>query len=187
MLCQAKDCQSFLPRGITQQHGGIFIPLLEEVFVEPKLDYRATRAGLKEPVLSSQSELTIWSFLAKAKAIPTFRQMVVLAWGGYGKTTLLRHIAFRYGIKQTPKGVPQLTPILITLRKYREILAQDSPPDLPELINQHHIPNLPESDVLQPPSDWAKNLLRNGRALVMFDGFDEVAENICVRQSVGAL
>lgn len=174
LLCQAQDCQSFLPRGITQ-HDGIFIPLLEEVFVELKLDYRATEAGFTEPVLSKQSELTVWSFLAKARAIPTFRQMVVLAWGGYGKTTLLRHIAFRYGIRQIPKGVPQLTPILIILRKYREILTKDNPPDLPELITQHHIPNLPESDVLQPPSDWAKNLLRNGRALVMFDGFDEVS------------
>ncbi|MGB3765414.1 MAG: GUN4 domain-containing protein, partial [Phormidesmis sp.] len=66
-------------------------------------------------------------------------------------------------------------PVLLALRKYRKQLGQASPPSLPELINQFHIPSLPQAHRLQPvPPNWAKDILQRGRALVMFDGFDEV-------------
>ncbi|MEM6839139.1 MAG: GUN4 domain-containing protein, partial [Cyanobacteria bacterium P01_C01_bin.120] len=68
-------------------------------------------------------------------------------------------------------------PVLLVLRKYRDLLAQDNPPDLPTLMTQHHIPNLPkEGDERTVPDNWAKNLLRQGNAIVMLDGFDEVAK-----------
>ncbi|MEL7507230.1 MAG: GUN4 domain-containing protein [Cyanobacteria bacterium J06554_1] len=178
LLCQAAECQAFRSEGMTQ-HDGIFIPLLKEVFVPLELDSSAMQAGFRALELDrnseKQRELTIWTFLAQAQKIPTFRQLAVLAWGGYGKTTLLRHIAFRYGTKQLPKGAPKLIPVLLVLRKYRDVLAQDNPPDLAELITQQHLLNLPGAEGLQPPPNWAMNLLINGRALVMFDGFDEVS------------
>mgnify|MGYP001796348642 CR=1 FL=1 len=179
LLCQAAECQAFRSEGMTQ-HDGIFIPLLKEVFVPLELDSSSIQAGFKDFALQEQQspetlrELTIWTFLAKAKSTPTFRQLAVLAWGGYGKTTLLRHIAFRYGTKQVPEDVPKLVPLLLVLRKYRDLLAQDNAPDLATLIIEHHLPDLPGTEGLKPPQNWAINLLKSGKALVMFDGFDEV-------------
>ncbi|MEM7796648.1 MAG: GUN4 domain-containing protein [Cyanobacteria bacterium P01_C01_bin.118] len=179
LLCQAAECQAFRSEGMAQ-HDGIFIPLLKEVFVPLELDSSAMQAGFRALELDKnpekQRELTIWTFLAQAQKTPTFRQLAVLAWGGYGKTTLLRHIAFRYGTKQLPKGVPKLIPVLLILRKYRNVLSQDNPPDLAQLITENHLPGLAGAEGLRPPINWAVNLLKNGKALVMFDGFDEVSK-----------
>ena len=74
-----------------------------------------------------------------------------------------------------PEGVPKRVPVLLALRKYRKQMTQASPPSLPELINQFHIQSLPQAHRLEPvPPNWAKDMLQRGRALVMFDGFDEV-------------
>ncbi len=72
-------------------------------------------------------------------------------------------------------NAPKLLPVLLYLRQWQELLA-NKPPDLPTLIEQHHIPHLPEGKELKLPSAWAKNHLRKGNMLVMFDGFDEVKE-----------
>ncbi|NET39731.1 MAG: NACHT domain-containing protein [Cyanothece sp. SIO1E1] len=66
--------------------------------------------------------------------------------------------------------------ILIYLRNLRDVFARKSFPSLPELITQHHLPRLPNGESLQPPPNWSENLLRQGKALVMLDGFDEVAK-----------
>jgi predicted NACHT family NTPase len=34
----------------------------------------------------------------------SFRQLAILAWGGYGKTTLLKHVAYMYGTQQQGKN-----------------------------------------------------------------------------------
>lgn len=59
--------------------------------------------------------LTIWDFLGRASKQPNFRQLIILAWGGYGKTTLLKHIAYIYGTRQHQKryNVPKRIPILV--------------------------------------------------------------------------
>lgn len=102
--------------------------------------------------------------------------MAILAWGGYGKTTLLKHIAYLYGTGQAPRSAPRLIPVLLVLRKYRDILSQAQPPSLPDLITQHHLPSLPGETTLPMPSNWAKDLLKRGQMLIMLDGFDEVAK-----------
>lgn len=178
LLCQAADCQSLRSEGMAQREG-IFVPLLKEVFVPLALDFSATAPGFRALAQKltadglEDSSLTIWDFLAKAEESANFRQLVILAWGGYGKTTLLKHIAFRYGTKQPVKG-PKRVPILLVLRQYRDLLSQAKPPSLPELIAQHHLPNLPNGETLQPTAIWAKTCLSKGRAVVMLDGFDEV-------------
>lgn len=182
LLCQASDCEAARSEGMVP-HDGIFAPLLKEVFVPLELDTSATLPGYSpstlKPLTPDQFErenLTIWDFLAEAKRQQTYRQLVILAWGGYGKTTLLKHIAYLYGTKQQPSKAPKQIPVLIVLRKYRELLAQDEPPDLPKLITELHIPDLPGAQNLQVPENWAKNMLEKGRAVVMLDGFDEVAK-----------
>ena len=191
LACQAADCQALRSEGAVQ-HVGIFVPLLRDVFVPLALDLSASSPGFRQVAerladerLSSEDmaemsrsygSYSIWDFLAKARGETTFRQLAVLAWGGYGKTTLLKHIAYRMGTKQPEKGVPQMVPFLLVLRKHRELLAQENPPSLPALIGQYHVPKLAGANDLVIPAGWAKEVLRSGRALVMFDGFDEVAK-----------
>ncbi len=179
LLCQASDCESLRSEGMTQQDG-IFVPLLSEMFVELQIDRGANLPGFKSgstdtvraAMLKNQ---TIWHFLAEYKKQRAYSQLAILAWGGYGKTTLLKHVAYRYGRGEVPEGVPKLVPVLLVLRKYRSRLINSNPPDLPTLINEDHIPSLPEAYRLQPtPRSWSKGILKKGKALVMFDGFDEV-------------
>ena len=55
-------------------------------------------------------------------------------------------------------------------------ISNSETPDLPTLIEKHHIPNLSGGKDLKLPPNWAKQQLRQGKMLVMFDGFDEVRE-----------
>ncbi|NJO66940.1 MAG: NACHT domain-containing protein [Leptolyngbyaceae cyanobacterium RM1_405_57] len=181
--CQAWDCRRYRSEGIAQ-HDRIFTPLLEDVFVPLQLDPGSLQPGFRSQDIERLQQLMhsdgqkIWDLLKQADKQPVFRQIVILAWGGYGKTTLLKHIAYTYGMNQQGKyEAPRLTPFLLMLRKYRDVIAQEQPPNLPELITQRHVPSLPESEQLTLPSDWAKNKLLRGEAVVMLDGFDEVAKS----------
>lgn len=185
LQCQAWECQSYRSEGMPQQEG-IFAPLLEEVFVPLALDLSATRPGFRAAPQDFKaqdwerlSNLNIWHFLKQAESTRPYRQLVILAWGGYGKTTLLKHIAYLYGTGQHSRHqVKQRIPVLLVLRKYRDLLAQENAPDLPTLITQHHIPSLPKEGKNRPvPTNWATDLLRRGDGVIMLDGFDEVASD----------
>lgn len=179
LQCQAWDCQAYRPEGVRQSDLGT--PLLEEVFVPLELDSSATVPGFRgmesaEDAASVRSEkLRIWELLKRTKAEPMLRQMVILAWGGYGKTTLLKHVAHTYGTKQQGRyKVLQKIPVLLVLRKYRDLLTQENAPNLADLITLHHIPALPNDEELKLPTDWAQDNLRKGEMVVLLDGFDEV-------------
>lgn len=183
--CQAWACRRQKSEGVIQ-HDGIFLPLLEEIYVPLELDASSLPAGWRkfpdQPLEKSARDGVcghkIWDLLDKTDQELTFRQIVVLAWGGYGKTTLLKHIAHTYGMDQQEDkyGVPRRVPFLLVLRKHRDRLAQEQPPTLPELIKNHHIPDLPDSAKLADlPEDWVQKKLNRGEAVVMLDGFDEVA------------
>jgi len=52
-------------------------------------------------------ERNIWQLLADSSSNPALKQMAILAYGGYGKTTLLRHITYVYATgKQEEPGQP---------------------------------------------------------------------------------
>ncbi|NDJ15876.1 NACHT domain-containing protein [Myxacorys almedinensis] len=180
---QSQECKYCRTEGMAKVEG-IFTPMLEKVYVPLELDRSAFRPGLMSDVAKSGrfdetdsdrlTRLDIWKLLAQTEKDLIYRRLVILAWGGYGKTTLLRHLAFTYGQNQQGSGLPRLVPILLLLRKYREELTQENPLSLPDLIAQKHIPNLPEGATLRMSPDWAKNILRRGDALVLVDGFDEV-------------
>ena len=179
LLCQALDCEGVRSEGV-RHRDGIFDPELKDVFVELQIDGKRQAPGFWAKISRrSEADLsqnqTIWELLARTETQKLYRQLAILAWGGSGKTTLLKHVAYRYGMGEAPQGAPSLVPVLLVLRKCREQLSQAEPPDLPTLINDYHIPSLPESNRLKPvPPTWAKDLLQRGRALVMLDGFDEV-------------
>lgn len=183
LQCQALDCQTDRPEGINYSH--LTKLQLEEVFVPLKLTRQRANGGyrtepsrdlLLQPPLDQ--ELDIWALLEQAKTQQPLQQIAILAWGGYGKTTLLKHIAYRRAQDRARKQIP----VLLVLRKHGKVLSQESPPILPDLIMNHHIPALPGGQDLSLPKDWAKDILQTGRAIVMLDGFDEVpkAERLAV-------
>ncbi|PZV18506.1 MAG: NTPase (NACHT family) [Leptolyngbya sp.] len=173
---QAKPCQEYDTEGF--QPDKTAIPMLEEVFVPLELSgYGAEHAiapGRAEP---APDGLHIWDLLRRSRRDRTFKQMVIQAQGGFGKTTLMRHIALIYGEgKYRRYKAPKLVPFLLFLRDWRDLIDRQALPPLPDLITQHYLPTLSTSTPLNPPPQWATNLLKRGEALVMFDGFDELAE-----------
>ena len=196
LQCQAGFCRDYTVEG--QPPAGLFVPTLKEVFVPLELSELFMRGADGNPIPFlpglqpkapkglagsdglEERHLEIWDLLKRVKEIPAYRQMLIKAWGGYGKTTLLRHLTYTYGEKNQPFGVPKFVPFLIYLRDWQTQINVDlptsSPIDLPELIEQHHLKHLPGGKTLTPPPRWAANLLGSGGALVMLDGFDEVSE-----------
>ncbi|MEM9087564.1 MAG: NACHT domain-containing protein [Cyanobacteria bacterium P01_F01_bin.53] len=124
----------------------------------------------------------IWHLLGQVKQRPDYRKIAIIARGGFGKTTLLRHITYRYSHEAhrvcRDKGVPKLIPVLLYLRDCRNLIAKPDAPDLPTLIAEHHVKRL-SNRLTELDVDWAKKLLNSGRALVLLDGFDEVAASQC--------
>ncbi|MEO0373086.1 MAG: GUN4 domain-containing protein [Cyanobacteria bacterium P01_A01_bin.17] len=191
----ANDCLYSSVEGY-RQPDDIKMPLLEEVFVPLQLssDFSKTPTGDVvsfqmgtynedvEEVLAQQieqEELTIWKILAQGRKDPRSRSITIQAWGGFGKTTLLKHLAFVYArspFKLRLHRVSKNVPVLMRLRKWKEQLSKDTPPDLPTLIEKHYLSTLAGGQPLTPPENWARNLLQRGNMLVLLDGFDEVAE-----------
>lgn len=173
---QARQCEEATIEGFNPENTAI--PLLEKVFVP--LDLSGAMSALDEATVrqvssSLRSEnLDIWKLLAKSRKNRQFRQMCILAKGGKGKTTLLRHITLLYGQGKRLHGAPKLVPVLLRLREWVDELSQSQPPGLAQLITEHHIPALWKNHPPQVPDRWAENLLNRGQALVMLDGFDEI-------------
>lgn len=185
---QADVCRDYAIEGFTPD--GLIKPMLEEVFVPLEMATGAMsiecgfqpsrRAEMPRSHRDPSEVYLIWDFLAQVRKVPAYRNLVIQAWGGYGKTTLLRHIAYVYAyrprIAHRRHKTPKLVPVLLYLRKWRDRVSQETPPSLVDLIKNHYISELPNLDLVKFPSNWAEELLRSGRALIMLDGFDEVAE-----------
>jgi hypothetical protein len=191
---QKEDCQALLCDGIAQ----VFTPLLEEMVVPLSMTFTARNASL-EPLgdegfeeeradivsLSGRSlndqDPVIWKYLKNAEKSTTqgspYRRMAILAWGGYGKTTLLRHIAYIYSSKQQGKyKVKAKVPVFLALKTYGKWVVNEPSLTLPDLIMKHHVPYL--SRDLTLPEGWAAEKLKAGEMVLLLDGFDEVQESI---------
>ena len=133
--------------------------------------------------LEKSNEFRIWDILRGQNS--SDRSIVIQAWGGYGKTTLLRHVTYIYCHQlyrkapySTRQGkVPKLLPVLLPFRQWQETI-NDEKPDLPTLIEKFHIPSLPGGNDLSFRRDWWAKYWLNQQSgmLIMFDGFDEVKE-----------
>lgn len=153
------------------------IPLLEEVFVPLQLSgYVDASNEYLDTSTSKTDNLSIWDVLQRSRKDITFRQIAILGSGGFGKTTLLRHISFIYSQEKYHRyNAPKLTPFLLHLRDWQDELIQIDSPNLPTLISEYHLPTLFNNASLKIPPKWADMLLSKGKALVMLDGFDEVS------------
>ncbi|MEB3118708.1 MAG: GUN4 domain-containing protein [Limnothrix sp.] len=179
---QAQDCQQDIPVGLDRgERSMLFRPELEKVFVPLNLTpvYRVTgdrpERWLRDSGDRAPGKGEIWDLLKRVDRGAANRHLALRALGGSGKTTLLKHVAYVYG-KGTyrQKGAPKLIPFLLFLKDCRRELTKENPPNLPDLLTHYHLPGLPGGKALNPPPSWAANLLNQGTALVMFDGFDEV-------------
>lgn len=185
--CQGGQCSEQITEGFTPQ--GLLVADLEDVFVPLAISREfihcddgrmlPMQPGLGDMDIEQiTTEGNIWQLLAETPQRQSLRQMAILAYGGYGKTTLLKHITYTYATgRQGRYKAPKLIPVLLYLRKWQKVIA-DEKPTLPDLITQHHFPSLPGGQDLEAPPHWAKLLLKKGKALVMFDGFDEVAPSL---------
>ena len=188
LTCQGNACTFYTTEGTAN----IFKPLLKDVFVPLELsgDFLAcNNAGELTPnprgyqwekqlvnLMEQKEGLQIWDIFKQLPKNKSYRTLAILAWGGYGKTTLLRHITYNYAQGKLRRGVPKLLPVLILLRRWQTVIFEQKP-DLVTLIEKYHIPSLPEGEKLKRPPNWMKNLLCQNKILVMFDGFDEVKED----------
>lgn len=170
----------------------IFTPLLNEIFVPLDLSNSFIRKFNRESLhqysgfqwdditikLAEKDGLRIWDILKETKKIEAYRSLAVLAWGGAGKTTLLRHITYIYTHKKEKLyQAPKLLPVLILLREWQTTIVTVDKINLPTLIEEHYIPNLPKGNKLKLPPNWVENHLKKGKMLIMFDGFDEVKDD----------
>ncbi len=194
---QAADCELCRTEGVGKMDN-IATPMLEDVFVPLSLNLNMGTAGFRNEQkldrlmksensdqevnkedLENRFTVDIWELLAKAKKDSTYRQIAILAWGGFGKTTLLRHVTYRLcRNKQNDNqkyDVQRYVPVLMLLRKYRDLLTQENPDDLPTIIEKHHLPSLNAN--LQMPTNWAQDLLNKGKMMILLDGFDEVSKS----------
>ncbi len=190
LKCQGNECTQYKTEGMNN----IFRPQLRDVFVSLELSGNFLRNpdGQNLPLLPgfswekqltkqmlSKEGLSIWHILKQASKNSSYRSLIIQAWGGYGKTTLLRHVTYIYTHKLHQKkayNAPKLLPVLLYLRQWQEVIATTKELDLPTLIEKHHLPHLPQGKNLKLPPNWAVNHLNKGNMLVMFDGFDEVKE-----------
>ena len=190
LKCQSNECTQYKTEGFQS----VFTPLLSDVFVSLELSGDFLRDSENKllplwPGFSSRgrliqqtgSDLTIWHILREAAKNTIPRSISIQAWGGYGKTTLLRHLTYIYTRKLDQRRAyngPKLLPVLLYLRKWQELMGKPDPPLLPTLIEQHHIPSLTGGKDFPLPPSWAVNHLRQGKMLILLDGFDEVKETL---------
>ena len=166
-----------------------FKPLLCDVVIPLELngDFVRSPEGHHLPIpfrgsekdLEKVNHLRIWDILRRSTKEVIYRNIVISQYGGYGKTTLLRHVTYIYCQKlhqKAPYKAPKLLPVLISFRQWQTALVTEKP-DLPTFIETFHIPDLPGGKDLKLPKNWAKYWLnQKAGMLVMFDGFDEVKQ-----------
>jgi hypothetical protein len=191
LRCQGNEVDFSRTEGLNT-----FKPLLKDVFVPLELSGNAWRSpdGHDLPMpggfhsqrsiqefLQKADQLRIWDILKRSPQESIYRSMVIQAWGGYGKTTLLRHVTYIYCQKlysQPPYKAPKLLPVLLDFRQWQKVILEEKP-DLPTLIEKYHLPHLPGGKEVKLPPNWAKHWLsQKDGMLVMFDGFDEVKEQV---------
>jgi hypothetical protein len=179
--CQGWACMRDDPIGLDRVGNGVIRPLLQEIFVPLDVSINSQFGGhakwRRRSIDSESYNQSIWELLKQVKRDPIYRQMLIWAKGGYGKTTLLKHLTYVYCQKnyqcdRAPKLIPFL--IILATKTNWQTLSDENAPDLPDFLTRIHLPSLPKSKNLKVPTNWILGLLEKGKALVMFDGFDEV-------------
>jgi hypothetical protein len=174
LACQTDRCQGLMRNSV---------PLLEEIYVPLSISGGIISAGWQKDVTMMELERSnhhqsIWQILRQVEKTDA-GQMAILAWGGYGKTTLLKHIAYIYSSEQYDRDgieVAARIPVFLALGECwkRFWTGKEKLPDLAATIMDYHIPSLPSDQTLRMQSNWAEENLKAGKVIVLLDGLDEV-------------
>lgn len=148
---------------------GPFTPELDEVFVDVSLVSRSPHL-IQPGVLSELAgpgRRALSEFIGRRQATI----LAVVGAPGSGKTTLLRHTARHAcisirSLRKTDRDIP----ILLYLRDHSSEIVANPSVSLGELVR-----NSLGALSLTEPQGWFERQLRNGRCLILLDGFDEVA------------
>ncbi len=175
---QSERCCDYYGTDDSKQPEGILQVDLEDVFVPLRMQLSMGEIARKGKKSRGDREdcLEIWDVLERSQKFDSYNNVAILASGGSGKTTMLRHLSYRYGKGNARRGVPKLVPFLLYLRQWRGTIADHPTMTLPELMTLF-VRDLRGWKEVKLPPRWAENLLDRGRALILFDGFDEVAED----------
>ncbi len=160
----------FNVRGLRTQ--GTFTLEIDKVYVNLRI--APSLNPNQPPNLTNHTVLTgnrpIWNFLQQG-----FKVLAVIGAPGCGKSTLLQHIALTFAAnRQRAYRLPAYTPILLFLRDHIEKIVTDEV-NLAQLA-QGHFSNEQRYPNLNPPEHWFKAQLNKGKAIVLLDGLDEVAD-----------
>lgn len=145
--------------GLTGRSAGNQYPL-SVAYMSLRAEERAAAAD--DDTTTSSSRLPIEQVSARK------RRLLIRGDAGSGKTTLLHWMAVRCARQEFTVGLDHLNghvPFVITLRRYTE---KEFPP--PEQWVAAVAPEI----AAEMPASWVHELLREGRALVLVDGLDEV-------------
>jgi hypothetical protein len=132
--------------------------LIDTLYVSP---------NFKNGTEKSQEILDIHNFIV------SINRTVVLGDPGAGKTTFSQRICYDFsqGLGKSKYSKQDVTPLLVTLRDYGVKLSEDG------CSIVQYIENISTSWYqLPPPNGVFEYLLMNGRALVIFDGLDELLD-----------
>lgn len=119
---------------------------------------------------ANSRQLTVTTSTRVERALSTLKRVLVIGEAGSGKTTLLRWLAVSSATSSFGEGMSawnETIPFLITLREFAE-KDLPKPGDFPALIARSVSGEIPAS--------WPHELLRQGKALVLVDGVDELPE-----------
>ncbi|WP_326798576.1 NACHT domain-containing protein [Streptomyces sp. NBC_01808] len=141
-----------------QTESGVRIPF-DELYVEPRL-------GLGEEKQLSQQEMADVRQLLAAT-----HRLVVLGNPGGGKSTLALKLTLDAAKGSGISGPAQQVPFRIVLREYA-IRFRDSRESIVEFLEKQ----CRSYYSVDPPVDAIEYLLLNGRAVVIFDGLDELTD-----------
>jgi len=160
----------FNVRGLRTQ--GTFTLEVEKVYVGLKIAPSANpnKANSITHYEALEGNRPIWDFLQQGLKI-----LAVIGAPGCGKSTLLQHIALAFAAnKHRSHGLKAATPIFLFLREHIEKIVTDEI-TVADLA-QAHFKNEKRYPHLNPPDKWFAHKLANGKAIVLLDGLDEVAD-----------
>lgn len=145
------------------------------LFVEPQIEFASSQFGAPVEVNETLGASTV------AEAMRRSPRAVILGNPGGGKSTLSQKLVFDISAAEHPDQ-PDV-PFLIVLREYAAHLDGRGRMSLAEYIE--YICSSPLE--LTPPPGAIEYLLSTGRALVVFDGLDELLDTSLRRRVVEAV
>lgn len=172
---QTSACERCRTEGLAQW-GSVRI---EDIFVPLRLSESRGGDDTNSIIVEEQEEeknhFEIWDVIREVdtKSTLTTNIIFILAAVGFGKSSLLQHITLRYSKRKLPsRRIQKRIPILLTLRDIEDF-EENNPIEF--IITDQHIPSLPGGEYLGASVLWVRGFLRQGKGIILLDGFDEIA------------